>query len=209
MYVRNSMTSNPYTIGPDANVAEALELMRVKKIRRVPVLKNGRLVGIITKQKLLEISPSPATTLSIYEIHYMIANTKIDTIMTKDVVTISSDSLLEEAAVIMKEKRIGGLPVVDDGKLVGIITETDIFNSFIEIMGFADHGSRITVDIGEDRPGILAKIAGIIAGFNISISHIVFFRDEYIMRLNTLNTDDIVKALEDSGFKVTSVLKFG
>lgn len=207
MYIRNRMTANPYTVSPDATVAETLELMREKGIRRVPVVKNGKLVGIITERKLLEVSPSPATTLSIFEINYLLSKTKIDSIMTKDIVTVTTDSLLEEAAVKMREFDIGGLPVLEDDKLVGIITETDVFDSFIEIMGFKDQGSRIAVEIDDDRPGVLEKIASVTAGYDINISHLAFFRNEIIIRVNALNVDNLVKSLEEKGFKVISVIK--
>jgi acetoin utilization protein AcuB len=207
MYIRNYMTSNPYTVSPDATIADAMELMRTKKIGRVPVVKNGKLVGIITKGKLLEVSPSPATTLSIFEINYLLSKTKVESIMTKDVVTVAPGDLLEEAAVKMREFDISGLPVVEGGKLVGIITETDVFDAFIEIMGFKDQGSRISVDIEEDKPGILAKVAGIIAGFDINISHLALFRNEIIIRVNALKTEEIVKSLESNGIKVLAVFK--
>ncbi|HEY5586186.1 MAG TPA: CBS and ACT domain-containing protein [Ruminiclostridium sp.] len=205
MYIRNYMTSNPYTVSPDATIADAMELMRTKKIGRVPVVKNGKLVGIITKGKLLEVSPSPATSLSIFEINYLLAKTKIGSIMTKELVTVAPEDLLEVAAVKMREFDIGGLPVVEDDKLIGIITERDVFDAFIEIMGFKDQGSRIAVDIPEDKPGMLAKVAGIIAGFDINISHLALFRNQIIIRVNALKTEDIVKALDSNGIKVLSV----
>jgi acetoin utilization protein AcuB len=207
MYVRNYMTSNPYTVTVDATVAETLELMRAKHIRRVPVLKNGVLAGIITERKLLEVSPSSATTLSVFEINYLLAKTRIETIISKEVVTVSPDNLLEEAAVKMREFDIGGLPVVDQGKLVGIITETDIFEAFIEILGFKDQGCRIAIKFEDDKPGVLAKVAEIIAGFNVNISHLALFRGEIIIRVNALKIDDIVKALEENGYKVLSIVK--
>jgi acetoin utilization protein AcuB len=207
MYVRNSMTANPFTVAPDATIADTMELMRTRHIRRVPVVKNGKLVGIITERKLLEVSPSPATTLSVFEINYLLAKTKIESVMSKDVIYVSSGTLLEEAALKMREHDIGGMPVVDDGKLVGIITETDIFDSFIEIMGLKDHGVRIAVQIDEDKPGVLAKVAIIIAGFNVNVTHLAIFRDELVIRLNTINIDGILEALGDSGFKVLSILK--
>jgi acetoin utilization protein AcuB len=207
MYVRNSMTANPFTVAPDATIADTMELMRSRHIRRVPVVKNGKLVGIITERKLLEVSPSPATTLSVFEINYLLAKTKIESVMSKDVIYVSSGTLLEEAALKMREHDIGGMPVVDDGKLVGIITETDIFDSFIEIMGLKDHGVRIAVQIDEDKPGVLAKVAIIIAGFNVNVTHLAIFRDELVIRLNTINIDGILEALGDSGFKVLSILK--
>lgn len=207
MYIRNYMTSNPYTVSPDSTIADALDLMRSKKIRRVPVVKNEKLVGIITERKLLEVSPSPATTLSIFEINYLLSKTKIDSVMSKNLLSVASDNLLEVAAVKMRENDVDGLPVVDNGKLVGIITESDVFDAFIEIMGFKDQGSRIAVEIEDDKPGILAKVAGIIAGFDINISHLALFRNEIIIRVNALKVDDVTKALESNNLKVLSVFK--
>ena len=147
MYVKARMTTNPFTVTPEATIADTLELMRSKNIRRVPVIKNEKLVGIITEKKLLEISPSPATSLSIFEINYLLSKTKISELMTKDVITVTPDTLVEIAATKMKEYDIGAIPVVENGKLVGIITESDIFETFIEIMGFQDTGSRIDIKL--------------------------------------------------------------
>lgn len=207
MYVRSRMTANPFTLAPESTVAEAFELMRNKKIRRVPVVKNGKLIGIISERQLLEVSPSPATSLSVFEINYLLSKTKIESIMTKKVITVGPDNLLEEAALKMREHDVGGLPVVDDdGKVVGIITETDIFDSFLEILGRKDvNSSRIAIEIDEDKPGILAQVAGIIAGYGINITHLVIFRNELIVRVNTLNVQDTLKALESNGYKIISV----
>lgn len=206
MYVKNRMTANPFIVAPEATVAETFELMKSKKIRRVPVVKNGKLVGIISERKLLEVSPSPATTLSIFEINYLLSKTTIDTIMTRNVITVTPGSLLEEAALKMRENNVGGLPVVEKDKVVGIITETDIFDSFVEILGFKDpSSSRIAIEIEDDKPGVLSKATGIIAGYGINITHLVIFMNEMIIRLNTKNYQEVVKGLEDSGFKILSV----
>jgi acetoin utilization protein AcuB len=153
------------------------------------------------------VSPSPATSLSVFEINYLLAKTKIDGIMTKKVISVSPDMLLEEAALLMRQYKIGGLPVVLGNKLVGIITETDLFDAFIEIMGFRDKGSRIALDIGQDHPGVLAEVTGIIAGFDINITHLAAFRSELIVRVNTTNIAEILTAIEAKGYKVVSVLK--
>lgn len=205
MYVKYRMTAKPFTVSPEATIAETLELMRTKHFRRVPVVKDGKLVGIITERQLLEVSPSPATTLSVFEINYLLSKTLIGSIMSKNVVAVTSETLLEEAALLMREHDVGGLPVVDNGKLVGIITETDIFDSFIEIMGFRDPGSRIAIEIEEDKPGVLAKLSGIIAGFDLNITHLAVYRNELILRLNALNVEEIVKDLQKNGFNVLSV----
>ena len=160
MYVRSRMTRDPFTVSPETTIAEALELMRVKKINRVPVVKEGKLVGIITERRIMEVSPSSATSLSIFEINYLLAKTKVKEVMTKNVVTVSPDDLLETAALKMRDNQIGGLPVVEGSKVVGIITESNIFDAFIEIMGFREQGSRISILVQEDRPGVLAELAG-------------------------------------------------
>lgn len=207
MYVKNSMTANPYVLSPEATIAEAMDLMRSKGVKRLPVVKNDSIVGIISHSQLLEVSPSPATSLSVFEINYLLARTKIGSIMTKKVITVSPDMLLEEAALLMREHKIGGLPVVSDNKLVGIITETDLFDAFIEIMGFRDKGSRITLDVGQDHPGVLAEVTGIIAAFDINITHLAAFRSELIVRVNTTNITEILLAIKDRGYKIVSVIK--
>lgn len=207
MYVKNHMTPNPYTLQPDATIADALDLMRSKKIRRLPVVKNGKLAGIVTERKLLEVSPSPATSLSIFEINYLLSKTKIDTIMTKNVLTVNPDSLIEEAAILMRNNDIGALPVVEDGKLVGIITETNIFDAFISILSFRERGTRLTIFIDQDKPGLLEKISGIIAKYNINISHLVFYENELVIKLDSLNVENLIEQIKSSGFKVVSVIK--
>ncbi len=208
MYVRNSMTSNPYTVGPDATIAETLELMREKKVHRVPVLEHGKLVGIITERRLLEVSPSPATTLSVFEINYLLAKTKVGTLMTKDVVTVAPGTLLEEAARLMRDRDVGALPVLEGGKLVGIITESDLFDAFLEILGFRSRGTRIAVEVEDDRPGLLADIARIIADRGVNILNVATFRSEVIFKVNTLNADDLVAELAAKGLRILSVLTY-
>lgn len=205
MYVKNAMTSNPFTVTPETNIAEALGIMREKKFRRLPVMKDGKLVGMVTKRRLLEVSPSPATTLSVFEMNYLLAKTVVKDIMTKELVTVRSDMLLEQAAVLMADNNIGGMPVVDDGKLVGIITEKDIFKTFVEILGFRDNGSRITVEIPDDAPGTLAALGSITAEMNINISHLVVYKSEIILRVNTTNVKELVDKLNQKGFNVIAI----
>ncbi len=207
MYVSNRMTSNPYTISPEATIAEALELMRDNNIRRLPVIKSGKLVGIVTERALLEVSPSKATTLSVFEINYLLSKATVKSVMTKQVITVAPDTLLEEAALIMRENHFSSLPVIQDNKLVGIITETDIFESFIELMGFREYGTRLSVKINDNKPGVLADVSDIIAGFGINITNFGVFRDEMIIRINTLNIEPVIKKLEENGYKIISVLK--
>ena len=136
MLVKDRMTANPVTVTPDTVVSEALSTMRQNNVRRMPVLdRKGHLVGIISEKDLLYASPSPATSLNVYEIGYLLSKLKIREIMSKDVITVTEDAPLEEAARIMVDNRVSGLPVVDGDKVLGIITETDIFKTLLEMMG--------------------------------------------------------------------------
>lgn len=204
MFVRNSMTTNPHTIAPDSSIADAVALMKGKGVKRLPVVKNGELVGFITHNQLLEVSPSPATSLNRYEVDYLLTKTTVETIMSTDVITTTPDTLLEEASLLLRDNDIGGLPVVEGKKVVGIITEKDIFEAFMEIMGFRDKGTRITLFIPDDRPGVIAEVAGTIASFGISITHIAAYHGDLIVRVNTDNADEFLYALEKKGYKVLS-----
>ncbi len=163
MLVRERMSRNPYTITPDTSIQDALRRMHEVHVRRLPVLdKSGKLVGIVAERDLLYASPSPATALSIYEIHYLLAKLTVAEVMKTDVVTITEDTPVEDAARIMTDRKIGGLPVVRDGLLVGIITETDLFKLFSELLGARKKGVRLTMLV-PDVKGELAKLATAIA----------------------------------------------
>lgn len=211
MYVKNKMTGNPYTIAFNAPINEVIELMREKGLKRVPVVDGEKVVGMLTHSDIQKVSPTKATTLSIYELNYLLSKTKVSDAMTKDVVTISPDALLEEAAVLMRENRISTLAVVKDNKLVGIITESDIFDAFIDLLGFRDAGSRITVEAA-DVPGALADIGEVFKSFDANITHIGAYRgsggtSDVIIRTNAINTEDIEKKLEEHGYKIENVIR--
>lgn len=127
IYVRDWMTPNPITIVPKTTLPDAHQLMKDSKIRRLPVVDNGRLVGIVTLGDVREAQPSDATTLSIYELNYLLSKLTIDKIMTRKPLTIRADATIQEAARIMLDHKIGGLPVMEGDRIVGIITESDIF----------------------------------------------------------------------------------
>ncbi len=163
MLVGSRMTPDPITISDDAAIDDALKLMRDKNVRRLPVVdKKGKLVGIVAEKDVLYASPSPATSLSIHEIHYLVSRIKVSEIMTKNVITVTDDTPLEEAARMMADNQIGALPVVHDGELRGIITETDLFKIFLELLGARERGVRLTVKVPE-RKGMLRLITGTIS----------------------------------------------
>ena len=192
MLVHERMSKQPITIAEDIPINQALKFMRDEKVRRLSVLnKKGELVGIVSERDLLYASPSPVTSLSIHELHYLISKITVGEVMTKDVVTVSEYTPLEEAARIMADHKIGSLPVVRDGKLVGIITESDLFRIFIEILGARDMGVRLSMLVPE-QPGVLADITRAIAdvGGNI-ISLGTFLGEDPTNRLITVKVADV------------------
>jgi acetoin utilization protein AcuB len=163
MLVKERMTRNPVFIRPDTPVTEAQALMKREKIHHLPVLdKEEKLVGIVTEKDLLYASPSVATTLSVYEMTSLLAKLKVEKVMSRDVVTVTEDVPLEEAARIMADRRIGGLPIVRGKVLVGMITETDLFRIFIELFGARQKGVRVSVTM-PNRKGELARITEAVA----------------------------------------------
>lgn len=162
MLVGERMSHPVLTITADVPVQDALLRMRKDKVRRYPVVdKRGKLIGIVTDTDLMNASPSDATTLSVWEINYLLSKINVERVMAKDVITTTEDTPIEEAARIMSDHRIGGLPVIRDDRLVGIITETDLFNMFLELFGGRCEGVRVTVEV-QDQPGKLHELSGLI-----------------------------------------------
>ncbi|HBA88717.1 MAG TPA: hypothetical protein DCZ75_12275 [Geobacter sp.] len=169
MLVLDRMTQKPVTVTPEVSVTDALRLMTDRKIRRLPVVDAaGNLVGIVSDRDLLQASPSPATSLAIWEIHELLAKLTVGKTMTRDVITVTEDTPLEEAARVMVDRRIGGLPVMRGSELVGIITESDLFKTLLELLGGRRQGVRITVSTTGAK-GTLADVTQTIfeAGGNI------------------------------------------
>ena len=211
MLVKDRMTRNPVTVSPDTSVSEALNLMRQKKVRRMPVIdKRGHLVGIVAEKDLLYASPSPATSLNVYEIGYLLSKLKVREIMARDVVTVGEDEPLEEAARIMVDGSISGLPVVQDRTVVGIITETDIFKVLLEMMGARDEGIRLAIRV-QDQPGTLSKIAGAIAAIGGDIVALGTFSSEddlhsnLVIKVCCVDKDALVGAMDRIGVEVVDV----
>jgi acetoin utilization protein AcuB len=165
MLVGKRMSHPVITIPPEMPVVDALNLMKRERIRRTPVVKDGKLVGIVSDKDLLNASPSPATSLSVWEMNYLLTKITVKEVMTKKVLTVTEDTPIEEAARIMADNKIGGLPVVRDDLVVGIITETDLFKIFLELMGAREIGVRVTALMHEER-GQLAKLTQLIANAN-------------------------------------------
>ncbi|MGI6552378.1 MAG: CBS and ACT domain-containing protein [Bacillota bacterium] len=211
MFVRNYMTPNPVTITRQTTIAEALDLMRRHNVRRLPIMEKDKLVGIVTDRDLSEVSPSPATSLSIFELNYLLAKMKIGDVLPKkrQIYTIEADAYVEEAALLMREHKVGALPVMENDRLVGIITETNIFDAFINIMGLKEPGSRITLE-AEDKPGVLAEITQVIRDQGVNISRVAVFRNDspmatVVLRLNIPDGTEVANILKKQGYQVEAV----
>lgn len=161
MLVRDCMTPDPITVAPTTSFDDALRLMRERKVRRFPVISpQHRLVGMLSEKDLLNAAPSPATTLARYEVHTLLAQLAVGQVMSQQVITVMPDMPIEEAARLMADHKIGGLPVVEEQRgLVGIVTETDLFRTMVDMLGARTKGLRLQFQI-EDQRGMLAKLVG-------------------------------------------------
>ena len=162
MFVGERMSHPVISVSPETPIHDALVMFKKEHVRRAPVIKDGKLVGIVTESDLHNASPSPVTSLSVWEINYLISKVTVKQVMSKKVKTIDEATPIEEAARIMADSKIGGIPVTRSGKVVGIITETDLFKIFLELMGARTKGIRVTAVVN-DKAGELAKITKSIA----------------------------------------------
>jgi acetoin utilization protein AcuB len=162
MFVGERMSHPVISVTPETPIQDALAMFKKEHIRRAPVVKDGKLLGIVSERDLLNASPSPVTSLSIWEMNYLISKVTVKQVMSRKLKTVDADTPIEEAARIMADSKIGGLPVMRSGKLVGMITETDLFKIFLELMGAREKAMRVTILV-EDKPGQLAKVTKAIA----------------------------------------------
>lgn len=191
MLVGERMSHPVLTVTPEMSALDAQAFMRREHIRRAPVIHDGKLVGIVTEGDLLNASPTQATLLSVWEINYLVSKIKVSQVMTKKVLTISEDTPIEEAARVMIDNKIGGLPVTRDEKVVGIITETDLFKIMLEMLGARQRGARASV--------LVPNRAGEIAG----LSKAIFDAGGDIIALGTFAGDDPSTA--ELAFKVAGL----
>lgn len=214
MFVINRMTKNPMTVTADTKVDEVAHLMKKHNFRSLPVVDDGKLVGFLSDSDLMRVAPSPATTLSRYEINSLLAKICVRDIMKKDVVSVNVGATIEEAALIMYKNKIGGMPVVSNmGAVVGVITETDIFKTFVDVMGLADGKTRITLEV-TDKIGVVKDIAEIFGQAGVSIDSLITCKKEdnkyeIVIRGDITNIDDIKAKLEAKGYKVIHTVKIG
>jgi len=203
------MTKDVATVTGEASLNKAFQILYEKKHKLLPVVRDNKLIGLLNEKLLAEVRPSKSTALSMHEINYLMSRTKVHEIMKTDVFTISPDAIIEDAALAMYLNEVGSLPVVlPDKTVVGIITQSDIFKAFIELMGVNDRGTRISLEVA-DSIGVIANISRILAEANVSINHISNFskgsKQELVMRIDVLDASEIIKTLKNEGYTITNV----
>lgn len=215
-FMREKIQRNPVTISPEASFFEARAIIHEKGVRHLPVVdKTGKLIGIVTKGDIQEASPSDATSLSVQEIHYLLGKLKVSNFMTPNakLITITPDTIIEEAVQLMHDHKIGCLPVIEGEKLYGIFTETDALAHFVDIFGVKVKGTRLSVVL-EDSPGSMLRILEIMKKHNVNIisivtpSFLVEGKRIAAIRIQTEDYQNIVKDLENEGYPVLSVGKW-
>jgi len=215
-YIREKMQKNPITIGPDASFYEARAIIRDKGIRHLPVVdKHLHLVGLVTDRDIREAAPSDATTLSVHELHYLLGKLKVSAFMTprNELITITRDTIIEKAVQLMHDHKIGCLPILDGEKLLGLITETDVLDLFVDLFGVKTPGTRITLAL-QDAPGILHDVLEVVKRHNVNLisvltpSYTIEGKRIVAIRIQTLDYDKIVTELKSSGYEVLSIDKW-
>jgi acetoin utilization protein AcuB len=207
MRIRDIMTKNPLTVDSETPIFEAKSIMKENSIRRLPMMDKGKLVGIITERMILETSPSPATSLSIHEVHYLISKMKVKDIMVKNPITVSPDTTFEEALLLGQEKRIGAFPVVDKGKLLGIATESDLVRFITSIWGAREKASTIIIEGVSQRYGLFKEVVSIIDRHEVPILSIMTYIPpdrvdcNLIIRVRTKQVGSLMRDLKKAKFK--------
>ena len=210
MDVNSYMSKDLVTIEAGTKILDALDLMKKHNIHRLPVVEGDRMIGLVTEGIISRNTPSTMTSLDMREVTYLLNRTSANDIMEKNVITINKEALLEEAAVNMRKNAIGVLPVVEgDNKLAGIMTEKDIMDAFVDVLGFYTPGVRLVINVPEDRKGVLEEITDFFAEAEISIQQIAVYRKDHIQIVIQVDSDDVTgiqKNLEAQGYNVESIM---
>lgn len=209
MYVSAHMSKKLITISPNAKVSIALELMKIHKIHRIPVVIDGILVGLITESMITSYMPTNAAKLDIFELNYMLSKAIVKDVMITRVITATPDMLLEKAADIMARKDIGCLPVIDERKLVlGILTTNDVLQSFAQVMGLNNEGTRIVLAFEVDHIGLIAEVSTLFFKNGFNITHLMASNDDtvqMVIKTSSLEKETIRRVCEGAKFSVVSI----
>lgn len=210
MYVQKYMTKNVVTVTRDMRVLEVLDLMKKNNVNKMPVVQGNRLIGLVTYRLISRQLPSQHTSLSMHEVNYLLTKTTVGDIMETAVETIAPTALLEAAAVVMRDRKIDVLPVVFNDELVGIITQSDIFDAFIDVLGYNRQGTRLVVELVHES-GQLEKMAALFTQSGYNVEQIAVYHDnnkaQVVIQLDTSETTNAKTVLETNGFNVLSAIQ--
>lgn len=206
MLVKDWMTNEPVTVTPDTPVLDALKIIKERNFRRLPVMEQGRLVGITTRKDLKDAMPSKATTLSVWELNYLLSKLTVREIMARPVITASEDEYMEDAALRMQEHKVDGLPVINaQEELTGVITTMDVLRAFTNILGLQEGGQRLTL-VMDDVPGSLERAARTILPSNIisvaTFDAPVTGQRRFVLRVSGAGLDTVEQRVKDAGIEV-------
>jgi acetoin utilization protein AcuB len=209
MKVKHWMTKDPISVSPDTLAVEAQKIMKENRIRRLPVVDKGKLVGIVTFRNLIEAAPSSANSLSIHELNYLIMKIKVKDLMKKNVITVSPEDTAIDAIVRGVEKGIGGFPVVDEqGQLVGIITETQIARAMLQLFGTEGRNEIITLENVDLQPGTFGKIVNLVEKLGINIMSMFSLPRRttdllrVYIRIKSGQREEAIKELKKAGYEI-------
>lgn len=217
MFVADRMTKHPVSVTSKATISEVDRLMKKHKFHRMLIIDDGKLVGYLSDRDIMRVTPSPATSLSKFEIRSLLDKLSVKDIMQTKIVTVNEDATIEEAALIMYQNKVGGLPVISEvGAVVGIITATDILKTFVDVMGLPRGGKiRVTLSVNNEI-GTVAAITKIFADNGVNLDSVITCtqdgkRYELVVRFDDRSQgfDEIKRQLEIHGYKVIHVAKIG
>ncbi len=213
MKVKDIMTWNVITVSGDTPIMEARKIMETHKVRRLPVVDKGKLVGVVTLDRIVGVGPSPATSLSVWEINYLLAKMKVREVMQKDVVSVGPDVSVEQALARAQAMKVGAAPVVEDGKVVGIITTNDFMLKLLNpALGIGKPGSRLNIS-NANKPKNVREVMEIVEkmGLNIVALHTLPAVEDTVNGLSLhVDADDpkaLIKELEAKGYKSSVVAR--
>jgi acetoin utilization protein AcuB len=210
MFVKDIMTMNVVTIPSNTSVSDAKRIMEAHRIRRLPIVDRGKLVGMVTEHRLEAYTPSKATTLSVWEIGYLLGNTPVKDIMEKNVVTVTPDMTVEEVLALAQKKGVGALPVLEDGRVVGIVTTNDFFYKIANpVLGIGMPGTRVEV-IGRGDDKVIENVVSLAnrQGIRIITIHVLNVpespegKKDIVIHLDTEDTSKFVEELKTKGYEV-------
>lgn len=207
MKIRDVMTWNVITVSGDTPIMEARKIMEVHNVRRLPVVDRGKLVGMVSKERIVRSGPSPATSLSVWEINYLLAKMKVKEIMSKDVVTVSPDTSVESAVALAQTKGAGALPVLEDHNLIGIVTTNDFFYKLLNpVLGIGKPGTRVVISKGS-KPKSMKEVLECVEKYGLeiialhSMAPIEGKEFDLCVHLDTDDASKLIKDLADKGYE--------